>query len=287
MSEARILCQDSKDLSAVDAASVHLTVTSPPYRNAIDYKKHLEGGWHRGTTTWTTSDWRAAMRMHFAGVFERTVEGGYLAIIVGNERDHGNLVPLPAYLSIDLATIGWAFCEEWTWDKVTGGAARFGVTVQHPYPTYYFPNDMHERILLFRRGAKVRRKGEKLVIDSVMKREIANSVWHIPPVPPRFLPHPCPFPEEIPMRLIQLYTYSGDVVLDPFNGIGQTTKVAHQLGRVAIGYDIEEQYCAVARKRLEEPLHLRTPIVAKYEKVPHAPLAEKVLGHHILPTGGA
>ncbi len=65
--------------------------------------------------------------------------------------------------------------------------------------------------------------------------DIANNVWHIAPVPPDVIDHPCPFPEEIPDRLIQLYSYADDVVLDPFAGSGQTLKVAKQLKRQVRG----------------------------------------------------
>ncbi|MGB8159656.1 MAG: site-specific DNA-methyltransferase, partial [Nitrososphaeraceae archaeon] len=101
-------------------------------------------------------------------------------------------------------------------------------------------------------------------------KEIANSVWHIAPVPPGFINHPCPFPEEIPYRLMKLYSYEGDVILDPFNGSGQTTKVAHHFLRGYIGIDIINEYAKLAKGRLhDEPLHIRTEaLIAKWQKIP-------------------
>jgi len=105
--------------------------------------------------------------------------------------------------------------------------------------------------------------------QDLFAKEIANNVWHIAPVPPDHLDHPCPFPEEIPWRLIRLYSYPGELVLDPFNGSGQTTKVARHLGRQFVGYETIEKYVALATQRLDEPLAVRPEqLAAVFEKVP-------------------
>jgi len=162
------------------------------------------------------------------------------------------------------------------WHKVTGGVKRAGVTIQHPYPGYYHPNIMSESILIFRKPgpkiyknrSQVEKEANRINIDAIFTREIANNVWHIAPVPPNHLPHPCPFPEEIPYRLILLYSYAGDLVLDPFIGIGTTAKVAKALGRQYVGYEIQEKYITVAHQRLQEPLHLREQLIPRFEKIP-------------------
>lgn len=277
-----IYCKDSRDLSELEDDSVQLTVTSPPYRNAIDYEVHQgkPGGWYRGARLFTTESYLKQMEEHFFEVWRATREGGFCCIVIGNELENGNLVPLPHLLTNRLLK-KWNLHEEIIWYKVTGGKKRFAVTVQHPYPTYYYPNILHEHILVFRKGEKVLRKEEssRYELDDLMTREIANSVWHIAPVPPNYLPHPCPFPEEIPYRLITLYSSKRDLVLDNFNGIGQTTKVAKHLGRRFAGYDISENYCAIARKRLSEPLHIRDYLIPKWVK------AKQVLAVQRLPTG--
>ena len=101
-------------------------------------------------------------------------------------------------------------------------------------------------------------------------KEIANSVWHIAPVPPGYIDHPCPYPEEIPYRLMKLYSYENDVVLDPFNGSGQTTKVAHHFRRRYVGIDLVKDYVSLARSRIErEPLHIRNEaLIANWKKIP-------------------
>jgi site-specific DNA-methyltransferase (adenine-specific) len=159
---------------------------------------------------------------------------------------------------------------------VTGGVKRAGATIQNPYPGYYYPNLMLEYILIFRKPGEKRiyasrTKAEKerdaVDLDAVFTRDIANNIWHIAPVPPNQLPHPCPFPEEIAYRLIRLYSYTGDFVLDPFAGIGTTLKVAAATGRKWVGYELKSEYIKVARARVNEPLKLRKQLIASFEKI--------------------
>jgi site-specific DNA-methyltransferase (adenine-specific) len=98
--------------------------------------------------------------------------------------------------------------------------------------------------------------------------DTANNVWHIAPVPPDHIDHPCPYPEEIPYRLITMYSYPGELVLDPFAGSGQTTKVAKALGRHFAGCEIIQKYVDLALSRLDEPLSIRPKqLIAVFDKV--------------------
>ena len=269
-----IICADSRQLSSfVKQDSVALTVTSPPYRNAIDYRKHVKGedDNYRGGSMWSSSQYLDEMKKVFDEVYKVTIPGGYCAIVIGLEVVNGEIIHLPFYLMTRLLKDKkWKLREEIIWNKVTAGRTgagnRFGVTIRNPYPGYYHANIMHEHILILSKGKtnpRIRKEEaidylKKLRIDDLMKREIANSTWNIAPVPPRMLAHPCPFPEQIPWRLIQLYTHTNDVVLDPFNGSGQTTKVANYLDRHYIGVDIVPDYVELAKKRLEEQPHYST-----------------------------
>ena len=89
------------------------------------------------------------------------------------------------------------------------------------------------------------------------------------PVPPGYINHPCPFPEEIPYRLMKIYSYDGDIILDPFNGSGQTTKVAYNLDRHFLGIDVKQEYIDLAQSRLvNEPLHIRSEaLIANWKKI--------------------
>jgi site-specific DNA-methyltransferase (adenine-specific) len=213
----------------------------------------------------------------FAEVLLKTKPGGFCAIVVGTVLDHGRHIPLPSDLTVRLCGEGWDFHEQITWHKVAGGVKRAGVAIQHPFPGYWYPNLMTEQIVVLKKPgphiymsrSAAEKEDARYAIDDLFVREIANNVWHIPPVPPGHLRHPCPFPEEIPWRLIKLYSYPGELVLEPFLGAGQVTKVAHALGRRAVGYDVIPSYVEYARARLTEPLALRPQqIVARFEKVP-------------------
>jgi len=101
-------------------------------------------------------------------------------------------------------------------------------------------------------------------LEHAIKRQTSLSVWDITPVPPRVVEHPAVFPEQIPWRLITLYSKKGDTILDPMNGSGQTTKIAKQLGRNYIGVDKREAYVKVAKKRLDEDFMLSNFMVPLY-----------------------
>ncbi len=270
-----IIVSDSRDLSKLSANKVALTVTSPPYHNAINYQEHQDAdGWYRGTVTTSLEEWIEDMRKVFSEVYRVTKPGGFCCIVIGNEIiENKNKLPLPASLLVELTKkeIGWNFFEEIIWNKVTGGKKRFRVTVQHPYPTYYYPNIMHEQILILRKLPfhNIKDKKSKLIINDLMKKEIANSVWHIAPMPPSYRKfHPAAFPEEIPYRLIQLYSNVGDLVLDPFVGSGQTTKMARFLNRKYVGVDKSPKYVKIAQKRtLEKPSLRKLQLVPNW-KVP-------------------
>ena len=255
---------------------IDITITSPPYRNAIDYGMHVKHGNdpkknYRGKLSITVLDYIKEMCDIFNQVHRVTREGGYCCIVIGNEINKGTLEPLPALLVSGLYSQGWSLHEEIVWHKVTGGANRAGSFVQRPYPSYFRANIMHEVILVMRKGKNQLRKMEYAftnINQNVTWKEIVNSVWHIAPVPPRFLDHPCPYPEEIPYRLLNLYSNEGDTVLDPFNGAGQTTKVAKYLGRKFYGVDIQQKYVDYARERLDEAPHIRDEsITLEFERV--------------------
>ena len=271
-------CKDV--LHSLPANSVQLTVTSPPYRNAINYDIHASGSgaYYRGKLNLDTNDYLNDMTDIFGNkVYRVTKEGGYCCIVIANEVVNGTIVPLPHMLLSKLVQpFGkWNLHEEIIWHKVTGGTNRYGSFIIHPYPKYYRANIMHEFILILRKGDVNSGRTKRIEIlpatHEEWTREIANSIWHIAPVPPGCIDHPCPFPEEIPYRLMKLYSYENDLVLDPFNGSGQTTKVAHHFGRSYVGIDLLKKYVDLAKTRIEseEPLHIRNQaLVADWRKIP-------------------
>ena len=262
--------------------SVALTVTSPPYWNAIDYDIHATNqdqnyrnrSYSSDFTDYGTYlDW---LENVFIEVKRVTKPGGFCAVVIGTILFDGKHYPVPFDLNHRLTRRGWSFHQDIIWHKCTAGVKRAGVTIQKPYPGYYYPNIMSEYILVFRKpGPKIyqerateEKTAAEFMIDTLFTLETANNIWHIAPVPPGTINHPAPFPEEIPFRLITLYSYPGDVVLDPFTGSGQTIKVARALERNYFGYETLQNYIDLANQRITEPLAIRQKqLTARFDKV--------------------
>jgi len=296
-----IICADSKKLSDfIKPNSVSLTITSPPYRNAINYSQHVKNKSQksneqfRGNVGITTSEYLDEMESIFSEVYKVTTDGGICCIIIGDEVVNGKLIPLPSYLISRLVTEnddGWNLRDVIIWNKVTAGrngaGNRFGIFIQHPFPHYYRSNIMHESIIVLQKGNRIpentRIPKNRIPLNRAMKRQVSlsiwdleqniedeiieesqKSVWDITPVPPRVVDHPAVFPEQIPWRLITLYSKEGDVVLDPMNGSGQTTKVAKKLNRNFIGVDKRKSYVNLAKKRLTQSFQLSNFMIPVY-----------------------
>lgn len=279
-----VVCADSKTLSKFIAPnSVALTVTSPPYGNAINYSQHVKnlksgkGKEFRGNVGGTLADYLGEMQEIFSEVKKVTMPGGFCCIVIADELSEGTLVPLPSLLVSNLVDLkdeneGWHLRDMIIWNKVTAGRSgagnRFGQFVKIPVPTRYRANIMHEYIIVLQKGKKARfllkETEPKIPLNRAMKRQVALSVWDITPVPPNAVKHPAVFPEQIPWRLIQMYTKPGDVVLDPMCGSGQTVKVASNLKRKYIGVDIRKEYASLAKRRAKEKMMLSNFMIPLY-----------------------
>jgi len=278
----KIFMHSCEEMPELKTNSVALTVTSPPYWNAIDYDIHANDKskhyrTRRSEEGYTEyEEYLNWLQSIFSEVFRVTKPGGFCAVVIGTVLQKGRHYPVPFDAITRMARIGWEFHQDIIWHKCTGGVKRAGVTIQKPYPGYYYPNIMTEYILVFKKPGEAiykntpeaKKKKSAYPINRVFTMDIANNVWHIAPVPPDHLDHPCPYPEEIPQRLISLYSYQGDLVLDPFAGSGQTLKVAKHLKRKYVGYEIIKKYVDLTEKRLTEPLSLREyQLIATFDKV--------------------
>jgi len=278
----QIFHRSCESMPEIVSGSVDLTVTSPPYWNAIDYDIHAENrdqNYRTRSYTGNFSDYGTYLdwlEVVFKEVQRVTKPGGFCAIVIGTILLDGKHFPVPFDLSARLTNSGWLFHQDIIWHKCTAGVKRAGVAIQKPYPGYYYPNIMSEYILVFRNpGPKIYRDrsseekaAAEFMIDTLFTLETANNIWHIAPVPPGTIDHPAPFPEEIPFRLITLYSYPGDIILDPFSGSGQTLKVAKALDRSYFGYETLSKYIDLANKRIEEPLSIRQKqLTAVFNKI--------------------
>lgn len=277
MTGGEVILGRAEDLiPRMGSRSVDLTVTSPPYWNAIDYGVHVKHGWsedHRSREVSQSYEGYVQWLAEVIGeTWAATKPGGFCVLVLGTILNEGRTYPIPHDLwsELRLRYRGfWDWHHHITWHKVTGGVRRAGNFIRHRRAGYYHPNIMTETILVLRRpGPPIRdRSMPRLEAGWVFTREIANDVWHIPPVPPKHLDHPCPFPEEIPYRLISLYSNPGDLVFDPFAGVGTTLKVAARLGRRYLGVEMEPKYAEAARERVSEDLRLRPhQLIARFDR---------------------
>lgn len=248
-------------------SGVQLTVTSPFYLDAIDYEGFSSGAktdWHdadnMGAGYAVPDDvadridlWKQLQNEIFTEVYDITRHGGYCAVNIGNVRtDNGQLISLESHFHAVMQSIGWKLEDKITWHKTTSGTSRYGTTASKQRPTYYYSNQMTETIFIYSRGDPERRDNPRVTLanSDIMTKEIANNVWHIPPEPPNAgINHPAPFPAEIPYRLINLYTYPGDLVYDPLLGSGTTVTVARELNRFALGTERNATFTSTARTR--------------------------------------
>ncbi len=233
-----IVCQSSEDLSDLPDCSVHLMVTSPPYNVGKEYDEDF-----------TLAEYREFLGRVWSEVFRVLVPGGRACINVAN-LGRKPYIPLHALIVEDMLACGFFMRGEIIWNKAASASAStaWGSWQSATNPTL---RDVHEYILVFCkdtfRRAPVAGRENTISRDEFL--EFTKSVWTFPAESARKIGHPAPFPVELPRRLIQLYTFSGEVVLDPFMGSGQTALAARDTGRRFVGYEIDPDYAALAKAR--------------------------------------
>lgn len=235
----RLYCKSSEAMTELPDNSIQLMVTSPPYNVQKEYDDDL------------TLDQYLAMLAAVMAETERVlVTGGRACINVAN-LGRKPYLPLHLYLTRIMLDLGFFMRGEIIWDK---GASASPSTAWGTWMSATNPvlRDVHEYILVFSKRSLSRNSDDR---QSTIERddflELTKSVWTFPPASARAVGHPAPFPEELPRRLIQLYSYAGDVVLDPFCGAGTTCLAALNHGRDYIGYDTEQEYIQLAEERIQ------------------------------------
>jgi len=238
----KIILGNSTKMEEIPDNSVHLAVTSPPYFNSpFDYPGLY-------------SEYSAFLDMIRAVTKElrRVLAAGRIACFVTQDvRIDGKLYPVPADVVRIMTEEGFTYRDRIIWRKPEGYiriSRRSGVLIKNPYPMYFYPDNLFEEILIMQSGPyeypKTDQKKKKSRIDlkEFSKGKWYLTVWDITNVLPRsgrVEEGIAAFPEEIPKRLIKLFTYTGETVLDPFLGSGTTSKVAKELGRNSFGYEID------------------------------------------------
>src|SRR5262249_17579997 len=148
----QVFLQSCESMTQLADDVVDLTVTSPPYSNAIDYETHVSdpGANYRPRQALDYPEYLAFLDRCFGETLRVTRPGGFCAVVIGTVLDKGTHTPLPFHLVSRMERLGWEFHQDILWSKVTGGVKRAGSSIQNPYPGYYYPNIMTEYILVFR-----------------------------------------------------------------------------------------------------------------------------------------
>ncbi|MCI4407554.1 MAG: site-specific DNA-methyltransferase [Thermofilum sp.] len=248
-SKIKIIFGDSRNMKEVEDNSIGLVLTSPPYYNApFDFPDLFP----------SYDDYLSLLRDVGREIF-RVLESGRVAVfVISDVRIEGELYPIVADLIKIMQSLGFKYQERIIWKKpeiYTKISKRSGVLIQHPYPLYYYPDNIYEEIVVFKKPGKFvpRNKEESKINLNKFQYEKWNlNIWEITHVLPqdKYSKFSSPFPEELARRIITLYSYVGDVVLDPFVGTGTTLKVANELKRNAIGYEIDLELKDVILERV-------------------------------------
>jgi len=255
--------RDARDMGNLESGSVALVVTSPPYFAGKEYEASLgEGG-----VPATYLEYLELLRAVFAECKRVLEPGGRIAVNVANlgRRPYRSLAGDVADI---LSELGLLLRGEVIWWKgrAAGGSCAWGTFRQPANPVL---RDVTERIVIASNGrfdravgvADRRRRGLPSVSTITRDEflEATTDLWEIPPESASRVGHPAPFPVELPMRVIELFTYAGDVVLDPFMGSGTTAVAALRTGRHYIGYETDASYVMRARARIARELAHRRP----------------------------
>ena len=250
----KIFCKSSEKMEEIPDNSIHLMVTSPPYNVGKEYDENL-----------TLNEYREFLRKVWSEVKRVLVPGGRACINIAN-LGRKPYIPLHVFIVEDMLDLGFLMRGEIIWNKASSGSpsTAWGSWLSAKNPVL---RDVHEYILVFSKGmfsrGNLRRKS---TISKEEFLEFTKSVWTFAAEPATKIGHPAPFPVELPYRLIQLYTFEGEIVLDPFMGSGQTAIAAVKTHRHYVGYDINEEYTRLAERRIKEfSLSLNTPQLFSFE----------------------
>jgi modification methylase len=243
-----IIFGTSENMKELPNNSVHLMITSPPYNVSKVYDNDL-----------SLIEYLKLLERVFRETHRVLVNGGRACINVAN-LGRKPYIPLSDYISKMMLDIGFNMRGEVIWNKAASASpsTAWGSWMSAANPIL---RDIHEYILVFSKGDYNRVKGNKTnTITKEQFMEWTKSIWTMNAESAKKIGHPAPFPEELPYRLIQLYSFTEDVILDPFMGSGTTALAALKLDRHYCGYEISQEYIELAERRVE-PIKKQIKIV--------------------------
>jgi DNA modification methylase len=260
-SEHELYQSDSRDLSFIDDESLHLVVTSPPYFNIKDYENGTGGEDQLGDID-AYEHFNDQIDQVWKECYDKLVPGGRMVVVVGDvlrsRSEHGRhrVIPLHATIQEHCIEIGYDNLAPIIWYKIGNASLESGANARFlgkPYePGAVVKNDI-EYILLFRKPGGYRSPSiEERILSTIEADEhqkMFRQLWDDIQGEPQN-DHPAPFPAELAERLIRMFSFAGDTVLDPFAGTGSTAVAASRVGRNSINVELEENYVDIAEERM-------------------------------------
>lgn len=252
----KIIIGDSRKMIEVEKDSVDLVVTSPPYWYIKNYE--IEGQIGYGQSL---HEYLKSLYVVWKECFRVLKPGARLCINIGDQflrsivYGRYKIAPLHSEFIVQCEKIGFDYMGSIIWQKkttmnTTGGANVMG---SYPYPPSGLVEIDYEFILIFKKPGKKVAPSKEIKEESKLTKdewkEYFSGHWNFPGE--RQIDHEAMFPEELPKRLIRMFTFVGDVVLDPFLGSGTTIKAALNLERNSIGYEINEKFLPIIKKRID------------------------------------
>ncbi len=290
LNEPELRVSSAESMGFLGDGSVDLIVTSPPYWNARSYREwssgkkstkiHRKRTYKEGFGSGSYEEYLALMTRCFTEVYRVLKPGGICCVNISAVLYETRMYPIPADLTKRLLDIGYELKEELIWDKTHSACDRFGNFARWRVPHMYYPNLCTERILVLRKPGPrptqsvdpAIREASKLPFTKLASTEICNDVWHIASARGGEVEHCAPFPQDLVARLVLLYSYKTDLVLDPFLGSGQTMVVAHGYGRRFVGVDVNEQFVDYTKTRIDEPMKIRKKqLIPRFERIEDDP----------------
>jgi modification methylase len=258
----QIILGSAENMAALPDNSIHLMITSPPYNVSKEYDEDL-----------SLKEYLQLLKNSFKETYRVLVNGGRACINIAN-LGRKPYLPLSGYISQMMLEIGFNMRGEIIWNKAASASpsTAWGSWQSAANPIL---RDVHEYILVFSKGGYKREKGEKEnTISKEQFMEWTKSIWTMNAESARRIGHPAPFPEELPNRLIQLYSFTNDNILDPFIGSGTTAISALKANRNYVGYDVNKEYIELANRRIE-PYKLQRALPFAIDEPHDEPLQAK------------
>lgn len=242
MENIHIYNDDMLTTKVIPESSVDLIVTSPPYNLDMSYKS-FDDNMNYSSYLEVFEEW-----MKRCYYFSK--DDGRMCLNVPLDKSKGGYESVGADITGIVKKVGWRYKTTIIWNEgnISKGSA-WGSWMNASAPHVIAPVEL---IIVFYK--KIWKKSSGTRISDITKEEFVqwtNGLWSFKGESKRKIGHPCPYPIELPYRCIKLFSFVGDVIMDPFMGSGSTIIAAKNTNRVGIGIDIEKEYCELAKSRLQ------------------------------------